>query len=142
MAFYRNLRMTSKIVLPVGIMLILALGGLTWAIQSKSSEIIQNIAERELAALAGQYGNEAKSFFENSLNETQAIADAELAKTLKKIGPVDAQTVKALEAMLKAVVKKINHEPITFIKRVQQKHGNIARYIDILRSFFSLDKRD
>ena len=76
------------------------------------------------------------------LNRTQAIADAELAKTLKKIGPVDAQTVKALEAMLKAVVKKINHEPITFIKRVQQKHGNIARYIDILRSFFSLDKRD
>ena len=76
------------------------------------------------------------------LARTQAIADDELTKTLKKIGPLDTQTVKALEAMLKAVVKKINHEPITFIKHVQQKHGNIARYIDILRNFFSLDKKD
>ena len=64
MDFYRKLKMTSKIVLPVGIMLILALGGLTWAIQSKTSEVIQRIAERELAALAGQYGNDSKSFFE------------------------------------------------------------------------------
>ena len=75
------------------------------------------------------------------LKRTQAIADAELAKTLKKIGPLDVQTVNALEAMLNAVVKKINHEPITFIKRVQQKHGNISRYIDILRSFFALDEK-
>ncbi len=57
-------------------MLIIALGGLSWAIQYKTSEIIQNIAERELAALAGQYGNESKSFFENALNEAQALADA------------------------------------------------------------------
>ena len=99
MAFYRNLRMTSKIVLPVGIMLILALGGLTWAIQSKSSEIIQNIAERELAALAGQYGNEAKSFFENSLNETQAIADA-LSSTMEK---GDVPTRSMLIDMLRGV---------------------------------------
>ena len=83
MIFYRKLKMTSKIVLPVGLMLILALGGLTWAIQSKSSEIIQKIAERELEALAGQYGNEAKSFFENALNETQSLADA-LSSTMAK----------------------------------------------------------
>ena len=86
MSFYRNLKMTSKIVLPVGIMLVLALGGLTWAIQSKTSEAIQGVAERELEALAGQYGNEAKGFFENALNETQALADA-LGATMEKGNP-------------------------------------------------------
>ena len=86
MAFYRNLKMTSKIVLPVGIMLILALGGLTWAIQSKTSEAIQRVAERELAALAGQYGNDSKAFFENALNKTQALADA-LTSTIEKGSP-------------------------------------------------------
>ena len=76
------------------------------------------------------------------LKQTQGIADEELAKTLKRIGPLSKSTEDALQAMLKAVVKKINHQPITFIKRVQQKHGNASHYVDILRSFFGLDEKN
>ena len=50
MRWYRNLRMTTKILLPVGLMLFVTLGLLAWQIQSKSSVIIEDIAQRELAA--------------------------------------------------------------------------------------------
>ena len=53
MIWYRNLRLIQKIMIPVGAMLILLLGILTWQIQSKSSEAIQAVAERELSAVAG-----------------------------------------------------------------------------------------
>ena len=76
MNWYRQLRMVPKIVLPVGIMLILALGALSWQIQSRSSEAISDTAERELAAMAGQYGNEVRLFFEFPLSETEGVADA------------------------------------------------------------------
>ncbi len=76
MIWYRNLRMTSKIVLPVGLMLIVALGFLAWQIREKSSYAIEHVAQRELAYLAGQYGNEIKSVFEVALDGAQAFADA------------------------------------------------------------------
>ena len=87
MTWYRNLRMTSKIVLPVGLMLILALGGLAWQIREKSAAAIEEVAKRELAFLAGQYGNEVKSLFEVALDETQAFADS-MRVLLEKNDPV------------------------------------------------------
>ncbi len=68
--------MTAKIVIPVGLMLILALGGLAWQIRAKSSSAIEEVAKRELAFLAGQYGNDIKSLFEVALGDTQAFADS------------------------------------------------------------------
>jgi len=76
MAWYRKLRMIPKIVLPVGLMLIVALGLLTWQIQSRSSEALRTLAERELAALAGENGNAVKSIFELALNESGALANS------------------------------------------------------------------
>ena len=76
MGWYRNLHMTGKIVLPITVGLILALGILTWQIQSRSSKAIQDVAERELAALAGQGGNAVKDFFNSALDQAQAMANA------------------------------------------------------------------
>ena len=76
MGWYRNLHMTGKIVLPITVVLILALGILTWQIQSRSSKAIQDVAERELAALAGQGGNAVKDFFNSALDQAQAMANA------------------------------------------------------------------
>ncbi len=87
MLWYRNLRMTAKIVLPVGLMLILALGALAWQIRAKSSSAIEDVAKRELAFLAGQYGNEVKSLFEVALDETQAFADS-MVPLLERNDPV------------------------------------------------------
>ncbi len=92
MRWYRNLRMTTKILLPVGLMLLLTLGLLAWQIQSKSSAIIEDIARRELAAVAGQYGNEAKSAFEVALDAAQTMADA-LATPLERGEPFTRELV-------------------------------------------------
>ena len=76
MRWYRGLRMTYKIVLPVGLMLTFALGVLTWQVQSRTFEAIQAVADRELAELAGRYGNEVKSFLEVAINQGGALASA------------------------------------------------------------------
>ena len=75
MNWYRNLSMTWKTMLPITFLLILAFGTLTWLIQARSSEAIEAVAERELSALAGKYGNDARLLFEESIDEAQAIAD-------------------------------------------------------------------
>ena len=76
MNWYRNLRMINKIVIPMAVMLVLALGVLTWQIQSRSSHAIQTVAERELAAMAGEEGNAVKNFFDSALNQAQGMANA------------------------------------------------------------------
>ena len=76
MHWYRRLRTASKIILPVALCLITALGLLTWEIQSRSSASLKAVAERELAGLAGENANSVKNFFEAALNYSQALATA------------------------------------------------------------------
>ncbi len=87
MAWYRNLRMVGKIVIPTALMLIVALGLLSWQIQSRSSLAIRAVAERELAALAGEHGNSVLSFFGQSLEQAQGMAEA-TANALKEKQPI------------------------------------------------------
>ena len=86
MRWYRNLRMIPKIVLPVGLMLIISLGGLCWQIQSRSSEAFRAVAERELGAVAGKYGNQVKSIFEVPIDEVQGVASS-LGHAMEKGDP-------------------------------------------------------
>lgn len=87
MAWYRNLRMVGKIVIPTALMLMVALGLLSWQIQSRSSLAIRAVAERELAALAGEHGNSVLSFFGQSLEQAQGMAEA-TANALKEKQPI------------------------------------------------------
>jgi methyl-accepting chemotaxis protein len=75
--------MMARIVLPVGVMLTVALSLLALLIQSKSSSTIQGVAERELAALAGEKGNDVKSLFEVPMEASQSMAQA-LKSTMEK----------------------------------------------------------
>jgi len=76
------------------------------------------------------------------LRRSERIAQDELARTLKRLGPVDDATREALQAMLCAIVKKVNHEPITFLKRRFDEEEAGTRYIDITRRMFNLDGDD
>ncbi len=76
------------------------------------------------------------------LRRSERIAQDELARTLKRLGPVDDTTREALQAMLCAIVKKVNHEPITFLKRRFDEEEAGTRYIDITRRMFNLDGDD
>ena len=96
LVWYRNLRMTPKIVLPVTIVLVLSLGFLTWQIQSKSSAAIEEVAKRELAALGAQNGNYVRNALNLAVNEAAALADG-LEVTLSKGVPPSRETLIAME---------------------------------------------
>ncbi len=73
---------------------------------------------------------------------SEDITRTELERTMKRLPdlPEDTRTEleTALTAMLNAVVKKMNHEPITFLKRrFEDEMG--PRYIDLARRMFNLD---
>ena len=74
------------------------------------------------------------------IKKGQRAAEEELAKTLKRLGPVDDNTREALEAMAGALVRKLNHDPIMFLKHGgMSQEGNGPR-ISIMRRIFNLDK--
>ena len=73
------------------------------------------------------------------LDRGEYIAQKELAKTLKKIGPVNDDTREALEILAKSISKKLLHEPICFLKRRSHEEGSSSVFIDRTRRMFNLD---
>ena len=114
----------------------------------------ENLAtRRDEAAKAAEIVNEEVAYFSKWLasldmqptivdliKKSQAIAEEELAKTLKRLGPVDDNTRNALEAMASSLVRKLNHDPIMFLKHGgMSQEGNGPR-ISVMRRIFNLDK--
>ncbi len=69
----------------------------------------------------------------------EAVAKEELERTLPRLGPLPPEARAALEAMLGAVVKKMNHEPITFLKDHFGRGETDVLYISLARRMFNLD---
>jgi glutamyl-tRNA reductase len=68
------------------------------------------------------------------------IAQAELERAMKRLGPLPDDTQKILSAMLSSVVKKLNHEPITFLKRRFSEEEDLGiQHIAMVRRMFNLD---
>jgi len=59
----------------------------------------------------------------------------ELAKTLRRVPSFDEEQKQALEALTKALVKKVLHQPITRLKL----HGDDKEYIALGRELFGLE---
>jgi glutamyl-tRNA reductase len=70
----------------------------------------------------------------------EAYAEEELARALKRLGPErDPQTVECIRKMAFALLRKIDHDPIAFLK---SGHGGAqAEMLDIARRLFALDKK-
>lgn len=118
-------------------------------------EVVEdNMAQRQEEAAKAKAVVEAETgTFSNWLNsldlqptivdlvdKNEDVALRELAKTLKKIGPVDNKTHKALETLVLSVGRKSLHEPICFLKRRTQEEGSAERFIDLARRMFNLDE--
>ena len=70
----------------------------------------------------------------------ERMGQEELAKTLKRLGPVNDETRDALEALVGALVRKLNHDPIMFLKRGSMSQEGNGPRISIARRIFNLDK--
>lgn len=70
---------------------------------------------------------------------TDAIAEHELARTLRRLGPVDEATRKALETLVHSIGHKLLHEPICFLKRRVLQNEDSGVCVDLVRRIFNLD---
>lgn len=73
------------------------------------------------------------------VRRTQDLLSEEVEKTLRRMGPVSAETEDALRYMAAAMAKKVNHDPITFLKRRFEEEEAGMRFITLARSMFNLD---
>ncbi len=67
------------------------------------------------------------------IQRTERMAAEELQRTLKKLhgqGRLDASTQEALENMVGALVRKLNHAPLTFLKHGGMCQQNVSRRSD------------
>lgn len=71
--------------------------------------------------------------------KAEQIRRTEIAKTLNRIGPLDPQQIEALEAMTKALTRKLIHDPIHFIKTAGC-HGWKGENLGIIQRVFALDQ--
>ena len=73
----------------------------------------------------------------------KAIMDDELAKTLRRLGPVSEETRDALNVMADSLVRRFNHEPISFLKDRFHEASDPSytmQAVDIVRKVFRLDE--
>ncbi len=98
------------------------------------------IVEEESAAFARWLKSlELQPTLIDLVRRGEAVAREELERTLGRLGQLTPEARSALEAMLGAVVKKMNHEPISFLKDHFGNGETDCLYISLARRMFNLD---
>lgn len=76
MGKFRDLKTMYKIMLPTTVLLVVAFTAIGYLATHKSGTAIRQVAEREMTALGGEYGNFVKGRIEMGLDQAQALAAA------------------------------------------------------------------
>jgi glutamyl-tRNA reductase len=76
------------------------------------------------------------------LNRGKRIAEEELERTAKRLGPLSEEQRRALSAMGASIVKKLNHDPLTFLKRHFGDEETNILYVSLARRMFNLDREE
>jgi glutamyl-tRNA reductase len=75
------------------------------------------------------------------LQHGEELAQKELNKTLKKLGPdLDPEVKQAMETLAYSLSKKLYHHPVTFLKRRAQEEEFLQYYVSLTRRMFDLDQ--
>lgn len=69
----------------------------------------------------------------------ERLAEEELGKTLRRLGPVTPDVEAALRDMLTGLLKKLNHDPIAFLKGQPMGRPTRLKYVGLARQIFNLD---
>ena len=70
-----------------------------------------------------------------------AIAEAEIKKTMGSMTHISPQDHEAIQRMTRSIADKIMHDPIRFLKNMGN-HRDDARYLNAARHLFNLDHTD
>lgn len=110
--------------------------------QRRQSEIqnAMRIVDEEGAKYAAWWQDlEVKPTVSALVQKADAIRRAQFEMTLKKLRPLSAEEQESLEAMTRAIVKKILHDPIQCLK--QNGHSNEV-YTQVISELFRLDGKE
>lgn len=113
----------------------------------------ENLAgRREEAAKAGAILDEEVALFSRWLESLESqptivelvrrgerAAEEELARTLKRLGPLDENQRAAITAMAHAIAHKLNHAPIMFLKEDGMAREGAPARVNLVRRVFALD---
>ena len=100
----------------------------------KAMEII----ESEVNRFASQWQTlEVKPIISSLAGKAEAIRQAQLKSTLKKLRRLSEEERQSLEAMTKAIVQKILHDPIQHLKKDADERDD---YIKLVAELFRLDR--
>ena len=111
--------------------------------KEKEAEAGLRIVEAQTTRfLAWQESLELEQTIADLYQHTREIVETELSRTLRALPDLEHAEVVALEKMAKAIVKKINYYPVTYLKRFQARHGDPARQLSMLRSMFNLNEEE
>lgn len=100
----------------------------------KAMEIIESEVKRFTSRWQTM---EVKPIISSLVEKAEAIRQAQLKMTLKKLRRLSTEEQQSLEAMTEAIVQKILHDPIQRLKR--DAHGR-DDYIRLVTELFQLDK--
>jgi glutamyl-tRNA reductase len=96
------------------------------------------IIESEVKRFASRWqAMEVKPLISSLVGKAEAIRQAQLKMTLKKLRRLSTEEQQSLEAMTEAIVQKILHDPIQRLKK--DAHGR-DDYIRLVTDLFQLDK--
>lgn len=84
---------------------------------------------------------DAKPTILEIINRGEEAARIELARALRRIGPVSPETREAMEHMALAIAKKLNHEPIMYLKSGGMGRDAPHDRISSVRRLFNLDDK-
>jgi glutamyl-tRNA reductase len=100
----------------------------------KAMEIIESEVKRFTSRWQAM---EVKPLISSLVGKAEAIRQAQLKMTLKKLRRLSTEEQQSLEAMTEAIVQKILHDPIARLKK--DAHGR-DDYIRLVTELFQLDK--
>ncbi|MDR1776413.1 MAG: glutamyl-tRNA reductase [Desulfovibrio sp.] len=98
------------------------------------------IVDEEVAAFAGWLATlDVQPTLVALIDRGERLARDEVSRTLKRLGSQDEALREALETMANALVRKLNHAPITFLKNGCSGQENKEARINAIRRVFNLD---
>ena len=80
---------------------------------------------------------EVKPVISSLMGKAEAVRQAQLKLTLKKLRRLSPEERQSLEAMTKAIVQKILHDPIQRLKKDADERDD---YIRLVAKLFQLDR--
>jgi glutamyl-tRNA reductase len=118
---------------------------------SRISEANRQGREAEIKKAGDIVAEETERFFEwwqtlkfrpvvtSLMSKAEEIRRSHLEKTLKRLRPLSDEELESLDSMTKAIVTKILHDPIQYLKGSDENNGD---YAAVVTELFRLNKED